>query len=139
MALPKMCGPFEGTFSSYQQRHPHLLGARLREQWDKDYVLEDLSVTGEKVSLWTENQETFYRHPRNNRKQKAVEGVYIKFFLRNGWVEDGRSGRYAGVPTTTDRARWRIGLMGGATFMNTMYRLIKERFTYSKSAHQSKQ
>ena len=37
--------------------------------------------------------------------------------LKTFSIKDGRAGRYAGVPSTTDRSSWRIGLMGGATWM----------------------
>ena len=37
-------GPFSvGIFFTYEERHPELSGAFLRQQWDEDYVLQNLS------------------------------------------------------------------------------------------------
>ena len=91
------------------------------------------------MHLWNKNgDEIFFRHKRNCRAQNAVVNRYVTYFLKNGLVKDGRSGRYAGVPTTTDRATWRIGLMGGATFMQTTYKLIKENSRHLEPSTKNK-
>ena len=88
-------------------------------------MLEDLGDT--LIPLFHKNGENiFVRHFRNKRRHKAVVRNYISFFLKNGYVKDGRVGRFVAVPTSTDRSSWTLELMSGAILMEMIYTVISE-------------
>ena len=104
---------------TFSLRHPDLKGPYLRKQFDADYVE---FTCHHNVPLFHKGgprngQPVFKRHPDNKRKQRAVIKAYAKYFLENGWVKDGRSGKVMGIPDTMDQESWEIFQLSAATLL----------------------
>ena len=97
-----------------------------RPQWDVDYIVEDLGEQA--IPMFRDDmQRTFQRcmefNARDNASQRAF---YTSFFLDNGVVRGGRSGRTIGIPNNMDRTKWVLRLLSGATFVESLYDAIAQ-------------
>ena len=119
-------GPFDPGPASFYQRNPGKSGSLLREEFDKNYLLEYDKHTFVKLYIDKEMTiQTFLRHELNRECLIAVMMAYVAFFLENVYVKGGRAGAFIAVPTSLDPSTWQLHVISGATFLEAVYFCIE--------------